>query len=185
MKVGIFYVMNHKRGERKHPLTPKTVSAVPSTSTSPVFGVSPSPHSRLGNRNGTIAGAIVVKENVDFVGATTGRPRFVKEIFGLLLLSFYGGWTGDQWSPLRESVCFSYPVCVWRSFRLSEVHETGAQRNTNPVGATTGRPLLRSVLRWRQTRQKTLPYGSRGTMRSGIGVTEGGRRRTNIRGGVA
>ena len=30
-----------------------------------------------------VAGAIVVKENVDFVGATTGRPRFVKEIFGL------------------------------------------------------------------------------------------------------
>ena len=72
-----------------------------------------------------VAGAIVVKENVDFVGATTGRPRFVKEIFGLLLLLFYGGWTGDQWSPLR------------------------------------------------------------GTMRSGIAVTEGGRRRTNISGGVA
>ena len=71
-----------------------------------------------------VAGAIVVKENVFFVGATTGRPRFVKEIFGLLLLLFYGGWTGDQRSPLR------------------------------------------------------------GTMRSGIGVTEGGRRRTNIRGGV-
>lgn len=72
-----------------------------------------------------MAGAIVVKENVDFVGATIGRPRFVKEIFELLLLSFYGGWTGDGWSPLR------------------------------------------------------------GTMRSGIGVTGGGRRRTNIRGGVA
>ena len=39
-----------------------------------------------------VAGAIVVKENVDFVGATIGRPRFVKEIFELLLLSFYGGW---------------------------------------------------------------------------------------------
>ena len=71
-----------------------------------------------------MAGAIVVKENVDFVGATTRRPRFVKEIFGLLLFSFYGG-TGDGWSPLR------------------------------------------------------------GTMRSGIAVTGGGRRRTNIRGGVA
>ena len=71
-----------------------------------------------------VAGAIVVKENVFFVGATTGRPHFVKEIFGLLLFSFYGG-TGDGWSPLR------------------------------------------------------------GTMRSGIAVTEGGRRRTNIRGGVA
>ena len=38
-----------------------------------------------------VAGAKVVKENVFFVGATTGRPRFVKEIFELLLLSFYGG----------------------------------------------------------------------------------------------
>ena len=91
-----------------------------------------------------------------FCRGTTGRPRFVKEIFGLPLL-----------------------------LRLSGVRETGAQRNTNTVGATTGRPLLCSVLRWRQTRQKTLPYGLRGTMRSGIGVTEGGRRRTNIRGGVA
>ena len=112
-------------------------------------------------------------------------PAFRKRNFRFASVAFLRGWTGDQWSPLRESVCFSYPVFVWRSFRLSEVHETGAQRNTNPVGATTGRPLLRSVLRWRQTRQKTLPYGSRGTMRSGIGVTEGGRRRTNIRGGVA
>lgn len=149
----------------------------------------PAPHSRLGNRSGTIAGAIVVKENVDFVGATTGRPRFVKEIFGLLLLLFYGGWTGDQWSPLRESVCFSYPVFVWQSFRLSGVRETGAQRNTNTVGATTGRPrfvkeifelLLLSFYGWTGDGWSPL----RGTMRSGIAVTGGGRRRTNIRGGV-
>ena len=59
------------------------------------------------------------------------------------------------------------------------------KENVFVVGATIGRPLLRSVLRWRQTRQKTLPYGLRGRMRSGIGVTGGGRRRTNIRGGVA
>ena len=50
-----------------------------------------------------VAGAIVVKENVDFVGEITGRPHFVKEIFGLLLFSFYGG-TGDGWSPLRGTM---------------------------------------------------------------------------------
>ena len=49
--------MNHKRGERKHPLTPKTVSAVPSTATSPVFGVSPSSCARLRYTSETIAGA--------------------------------------------------------------------------------------------------------------------------------
>ena len=69
----------------------------------------PAPHSRLGNTSGTIVGAIVVKENVFFVGATTGRPRFVKEIFGLLLLSFYG-WTGDGWSPLRGRMRFGIAV---------------------------------------------------------------------------
>ena len=59
-------------------------------------GASASPHACLRYTSGAVAGAIVVKENVFFVGATTGRPHFVKEIFGLLLLSFYGGWTGDQ-----------------------------------------------------------------------------------------
>ena len=63
----------------------------------------PAPHSRLGNRSGTIAGAIVVKENVDFVGATTGRPRFVKEIFGLLLLSFYGGGRATDGRPYGKA----------------------------------------------------------------------------------
>lgn len=149
----------------------------------------PAPHSRLGNTSGTIAGAIVVKENVDFVGATTGRPRFVKEIFGLLLLSFYGG-DGRQVVAPTGSVCFSYPVLVWQSFRLCGVRETGAQWNTNTVGATTGRPhfvkeifelLLLSFHGW--TGDGWLPL--RGRMRSGIGVTEGGRRCTNIRGGVA
>ena len=148
----------------------------------------PAPHSRLGNTSGTIVGAIVVKENVFFVGATTGRPHFVKEIFGLFLFSFYGG-TGDRWLPLRERVCFSCPVLVWQSFRLSGVRETGAQRNTNTVGATTGRPRfvkeifgLLMLSFYGGTGDGWSPL--RGRMRSGIAVTEGGRRRTNIRGGV-
>ena len=96
---------------------------------------------------------------------------------------------GDHRSPLRESVCFSYPVLVWQSFRLGGVRETGAQRNTNPVGATSGRPRSRVLCLVAANVKQAIKAGDRwlplrGRMRSGIGVTEGGRRRTNIRGGV-
>ena len=145
----------------------------------------PAPHSRLGNTSETIAdadkgGAKRIVNGKLKVRVFSRQRKYIRQTNGI----------SDQARslPVRtDSNAHGASASPHACLRYTSGAVAGAivvKENVFFVGATTGRPLLRSVLRWRQTRQKTLPYGLRGTMRSGIGVTEGGRRRTNIRGGV-
>lgn len=67
-------------GERGRPMVAMTDSYSPRPNNLPI----PRPIKTPSNRNKQ------EKRSYRHVGATTGRPRFVKEIFGLFLLSFFG-----------------------------------------------------------------------------------------------
>ena len=84
------------------------------------------------------AGAKSVKDNVYFVGATSGRPRFVKKLF--VSAALLQGWTGDRWSPLQGAVVVIFPYLFESVFGCAGFDNQGS-RKYESVMATTGRPF--------------------------------------------